>query len=151
MALTLREQQVKLIERISAWLEQEDHVQPAVARVLALLFVSDDPELTFDDIRETLLLSKSATSNAINMLLQVELIEYHHRIGERKRYFRLRIFEWQMIYKKLMQKRLEFHSILREVAKQRTQKTPEFNQKILEIANHMDKVTQEMIRLLSES
>ncbi len=57
--------------------------------------VSLEPELTFDEIREALGLSKSSTSAAINLLLSLGSIEYRTRPGDRKRYFRKSYKNWE--------------------------------------------------------
>jgi len=81
----LSERQIELIEKIGIYFEQG--MQPAAARILALLIVSDQDAFSFDEIRGALSLSKSATSNGINFLLSVKKIEYFTRSGDRKRYF----------------------------------------------------------------
>jgi len=82
----LSQKQIELIEKIGMYFEQG--MQPAAARILALLIVSDSESLSFDRIRETLNLSKSSTSNGINFLLSVKKIEYFTKSGDRKRYFK---------------------------------------------------------------
>lgn len=82
----LTEKQTELIERIGIHFEQS--IPPAAARILALLIVSDKESYSFDEIREVLKLSKSATSNGMNFLLSVKKIEYYTKSGDRKRYFR---------------------------------------------------------------
>ena len=57
--------------------------------------VSLEPELTFDEIRNALGLSKSSTSAAINLLLSLGSIEYRTRPGDRKRYFRKNFKNWE--------------------------------------------------------
>ena len=57
--------------------------------------VSHEPELTFDEIRDALGLSKSSTSAAINLLLSLDSIEYRTRPGDRKRYFRKNYKNWE--------------------------------------------------------
>lgn len=57
--------------------------------------VSHEPELTFDEIRDALGLSKSSTSAAINLLLSLGSIEYRTRPGDRKRYFRKNFKNWE--------------------------------------------------------
>ena len=82
----LSKTQIELIEKIGIYFEQG--MQPAAARILALLIVADDEAFSFDGIREALKLSKSATSNGINFLLSAKKIEYFTKSGDRKRYFR---------------------------------------------------------------
>lgn len=80
--------QDELIERIGVHFEKEG-LQPVAARILSLLMVSDKEEQTFDEIRETLKISKSAASNGINLLLKIGELEYITKLGDRKRYFKL--------------------------------------------------------------
>lgn len=88
------DKQRDLIERIGV-LHDRIGFPPATSRVLGLLLVTREPELTFDQIRETLGLSKSSTSSALNLLLQVGSIEYLTRPGDRKRYFRKSYKNWE--------------------------------------------------------
>ena len=87
----LSKKQKELIEKIGIYFEQG--MQPAAARILSLLIVSDQDSYSFDKISENLKLSKSATSNGINFLLGVNKIEYFTVTGDRKRYFK-----WSPIY-----------------------------------------------------
>lgn len=82
----LSNRQIELIEKIGIYFEQG--MQPAAARIMALLIVADKEEFSFDEVRETLNLSKSATSNGINFLLSVKKIDYITKSGDRKRYFK---------------------------------------------------------------
>ena len=87
----MTEKQLRLIEKLGVFYEQQGLMQPAAARILALLLVSDSIELTFEEVYETLNLSKSATSNALNFLLNTEKVEYITQPGERRRYFRFKM------------------------------------------------------------
>lgn len=112
--MSLSQKQKELIEKIG--IHFEDHgLQPAAARVLALLFVSQTSELTFDEIREELNMSKSAISNAINRLLTTKQIEYFTKPGDRKRYFRNKIDNWIETMKSSQQKMIVFKNLLSEV------------------------------------
>src|SRR5690554_6025423 len=90
----INQNQKELVEKAGI-IYEKDGLQPAASRILALLMVADNPELTFDEIREALNLSKSATSTAINLLITINRIEYITNPGERKRYFRLKIGNWK--------------------------------------------------------
>ena len=90
----LSEQQRNLIERIGV-LHDRLGIPPAAGRVLGLLLVSTEPELTFDQIRDTLGLSKSSTSTALSLLQQVRSVDYSTRPGDRKRYFRKDYESWE--------------------------------------------------------
>ena len=81
----LTDKQSKLIEKMGIHFEQS--LPPAAARIFALLIVSDQEAYSFNEIRDILNLSKSATSNGLNFLLNMKKIEYITRTGDRKRYF----------------------------------------------------------------
>jgi DNA-binding transcriptional regulator GbsR (MarR family) len=91
---SLTEEQRDLIERIGV-LHDRMGIRPAAGRILGLLLVSPDPELTFDQIRLALDLSKSATSTALRYLQDVGSVEYRTRPGDRKRYFRKSFTDWE--------------------------------------------------------
>jgi DNA-binding transcriptional regulator GbsR (MarR family) len=62
-------------------------------------FCPNPPYRSFDDIREFLQASKSAVSNALNVLLREGSLTYKTFSGDRKRYFMVNVKEWD---KKLM-------------------------------------------------
>src|SRR5688572_5555779 len=86
--------QLELIERMGV-VHEKSGIQPAAARILALLLVSNRTELTFDEIQQTVGISKSSASVAINLLLTMNKIEYITKAGDRKRYFRSKIMNWR--------------------------------------------------------
>ncbi|MFA8301121.1 MAG: GbsR/MarR family transcriptional regulator [Hyphomicrobiales bacterium] len=108
------QKQYELIEKIGVLFEQEG-MQPVAARILGLLMVSDNEEQTFDEIRETLKISKSAASNGINLLLNVHAIEYITRLGDRKRYFRLKDRDVTSMIKERLEFSLKLAGCFKEV------------------------------------
>ncbi|MEM7416211.1 MAG: MarR family transcriptional regulator [Gemmatimonadota bacterium] len=90
----LDEAQLDLIERIGVL---HDHMgkRPAAGRILGLLLVAPQAELTFEEIREALGLSKSATSTSLQLLQDVGSVVYRTRPGDRKRYFRKNFEDWE--------------------------------------------------------
>lgn len=145
-ALPITEQQLQLVERMGVMFEGPG-LQPAAARIVALLIVSDKIELTFDEIRETLQLSKSATSNAINLLLNVKRIEYITKPGDRKRYFRSDITHWKDGMSEKFSEMSKMNTILREVLEQRSENTPEFNANLAEMISLFEFIFKEIPRL----
>lgn len=125
----LSEKQIELIEKIGMYFEQG--MQPAAARILALLIVSDEEAFSFDGIRETLNLSKSATSNGINFLLSVKKIEYFTKSGDRKRYFKWSPSNTINHFKEGIDKILGLSSLFEETLKHKSEKAS-FNVKKLE-------------------
>ena len=147
--LTLTDKQLKLIEELGVFHEKSG-IHPAAARILSLLMVSDKIELTFEEIYETLNLSKSATSNALNVLISTDKLENITKPGERRRYFRLRIKN----LKEEIQKSLEgIHTLkllLNKVVSLRTESTGEFNSSLEEVAQFLDFMHVELPRLFQK-
>lgn len=147
--MALSEEQKSVIEQIGINYEQFG-MQPAAARVMGLLYVADKPELSFDEITECLQISKSATSNAINLLLQTEQIEYTTFSGDRKRYFRLKISNWREGFAKKIENMTSFAGLLRQVLEVRTKETTQFNDSLEELINFMDYIHLQLPRLLQD-
>ena len=145
--MVLTEKQKALIEKIGIVTEREG-MQPAAARIIGLLYVADNPELTFDEILSALRISKSAASNALNLLLQTGRIEYTTFSGDRKRYFRIKIANWREGFTKKMEDMTSFSQLLKEVLKERTPETVEFNRNLGELADFMTYVNNQLPGLL---
>jgi DNA-binding transcriptional regulator GbsR (MarR family) len=145
----LSDQQRELIERMGVFYEQHG-IAPMEARIMALLLICDEPELTFDQIRELLGISKSATSTALNVLLMTERIIYKTRPGDRRRYFASNIMRWQESLSESFKKMLGVVGILREALNQRTPATPEFNSQLTEFIAFIEYLNDEFPRLFME-
>lgn len=129
---------------------QRNGLPPAAGRIEALLLVSDQYELTFDELRETLNLSKSATSNAINILLTMERIEYVTRPGERKRYFVNKIANWKENLQSKFKETETMRELMKEVLKQRTPETAEFNRSLEDFISLFDYLHKEIPALFKK-
>lgn len=132
--IQLSETQKELIERLGV-MSEKDGLQPAPSRIGALLLISPETELTFDQIRETLQLSKSATSNAINLLLSQGRIEYITKPGDRKRYFRSKISSWKEEMKSKFSMMNNIADIFEEILKARPGNTTDFNRNLTDIVD----------------
>jgi len=86
---TASEQHKELIEEIGMGVEERAGLSPLASRIYALLTMSSENGLTFDEIKETIEASKSSISVNINVLLQLKYIEYYTKPGDRKRYFKV--------------------------------------------------------------
>ena len=139
----LTDEQRKLIEKIGVHSEKEG-VAPASGRIMALLMVSPEVELSFDQIRETLNLSKSATSNALNMLLNTGKIDYITQPGERKRYFKNKIRSWRDEMKNAFEHITMVADLFEEVLEQRPEDTAEFNHNLREIIDFLRYMKEEL-------
>jgi DNA-binding transcriptional regulator GbsR (MarR family) len=146
MTIKLTQKQKELIERMGVHSEQSG-ASPAQSRIMALLLVSDETELTFEEIYETLQISKSAASNALNALLATERIEYITKTGDRKRYFRSRIGQWESDFDKKFHKLLEVSQLMKEILDQRTKTTKEFNGHLNKVIGFMEFLQNELPEL----
>lgn len=124
--IKLSDKQIELIQRVSPHFERTG-LTPAQARIVVLLLVTDRIELTFDEIRNTLQLSKSATSTALNSLLDTNRISYITKIGDRKRYFRSKMATMSNDFEKTLMGALKIRPIMEEILETRTKDTPDFN------------------------
>ncbi|MDC8001169.1 MarR family transcriptional regulator [Aequorivita todarodis] len=87
--MSQQQEQAQLIEQIGFSLEERLKLSPLAARIYTLLILSTYEGLTFDEIRETIKASKSATSVNINVLMQLDYVASYTKPGDRKRYFKL--------------------------------------------------------------
>ena len=140
--MLLSEKQIELIEKIGIYFEQG--MQPAAARILALLIVSDKEALIFDEIREILKLSKSATSNGINFLLSVKKIEYFTKSGDRKRYFKWSPSNTINHFKEGIEKLLGLSILFEEAIKQKENKDSFNTKRLDELTDLMNFLHKEM-------
>lgn len=137
MSSTITNHQKELIERLGVFYEKSG-IPPVTARVLALMLVADDTHFSFTDIQRHLNISKSSASSALNTLLATKHIEYITRPGDRKRYFRSCLGNWE----KEMQLKIEglasMSSLYKEVLGQRPPQTEEFNKALRELSDFLD-------------
>lgn len=147
--MALSEKQRELIEEIGIY-HENNGFQPAVARVVGLLLVSDKPELSFDEISEALNISKSATSNALNMLLNTGRIEYTTFSGDRKRYFRIRSSNWRDTFAKKMEDLSSLNDLLKRVLEIRKRENPSYDIKLKEFIGFLDYMKQQLPMLFAQ-
>lgn len=136
-AMKLSQEKLSLIEEFGV-LHEQHGMQPAAGRVMALLFISDNVELTFEEIYETLQMSKSAASNAINFLLSTQKLEYITKPGERKRYFRVKAQNITDVIQRSLTGLNGFNAMLKKVLEHRPEHTKEFNNRLKEVSQFMD-------------
>jgi len=149
ISIQMTEKQLRLIEKLGVFYEMGG-MQPAAARILALLLVSDNTELTFEEIYETLHLSKSATSNALNVLLSTEKLEYITQPGERRRYFRFKIRSLKEGVQKSLEGITAYNVLLKEVLALRPENTSEFYANLEESSQFLDFIKQELPKLFQK-
>lgn len=139
----LTAKQRDLIEKIGAAYERAG-LASVSAKILALLLVAENPDLSFDQLQCTLGISKSAASNSINLLLSTGKIEQITKLGERKRFFRNRISHWKEDIKMTHDQIGHFVELLRAALKQRPGDTTEFNQTLKELIDFIEFLQREL-------
>lgn len=147
--IQLSENRKELIEAYGV-IQEQFGLSPAAARVNALLTIIDQKELTFEEIRETLGLSKSATSNAINSLLTVNYIGFRTKMGERKRFFFSRMDQWQDSFKNNLKGFKEYNKVLKSILIERTPDTTEYNANLEELTQFIEHYIQEATRIIDQ-
>ncbi len=143
----LTEKQKELIESFGV-IQEHMGLTPAAARINSLLTITDENEMTFDEIRETLNLSKSATSNALNVLITMDNIDYKTKSGDRKRYFYSKLDQWKSKFKKDMLGLNGYNALLIEILKNRNPKTEDYNNKLKELTEFMDYFINETVNII---
>ena len=147
MENNLTDKQKELIESFGV-IKEGMGLSPASARVDALLTVADTTELTFDQIREALELSKSATSNAVNNLLMLKRIGYKTKPGDRKRYFHTKLGQWKEGFKDSINNLTPYNDVVKEILKHRTPETKDFNQQLEDFTEFIEYYQKESIKII---
>jgi DNA-binding transcriptional regulator GbsR (MarR family) len=83
------ERKQKLIEELGVHFEAEYGLPPLAARIFGNLVVTEEVGLTFDDCQMKRGASKSSISTSLNLLLQLGMITYFTKSGDRRRYFQI--------------------------------------------------------------
>ncbi|WP_026953217.1 GbsR/MarR family transcriptional regulator [Algoriphagus mannitolivorans] len=135
--MVLSEKQKELIEMIGVFHEHKG-LQPLVGRIIGLMLVHEDAEVTFDEIVEHLGVSKSAVSNALTFLQAKERVTYHTKPGDRKRYFSLKLGDWRSDFEKELLNIAEIQRFLEEVLDTRKDKSSEFCTKMKDFSNFLE-------------
>ncbi|WP_405400402.1 GbsR/MarR family transcriptional regulator [Maribacter sp. Asnod2-G09] len=83
------EHKQRLIEELGVHFEAEYNLPPLAARIFGNLVVTEEVGLTFDDCQMKRGASKSSISTSLNLLLQLGMITYFTKSGDRRRYFKI--------------------------------------------------------------
>ena len=142
--LPLTNKQRDLIERIGV-LHDQTGFRPAEGRILGLLIVTSEPELTFDEIREALDLSKSATSNALHKLQTIGTVVYRTHPGGRKRYFRKSYENRERAFVERGVKYLEIRHLLVEALEYRDKAVDETRESLETMVDFLEMLEESML------
>lgn len=109
----LNKEQKKLVEKYGV-LFRNMGAPPAMGKIFGYMVISEPPYCTFDEIQTDLKLSKGAVSNTLKVMELAGIIEYFTKPGDRKRYFRLCLGNWEYIVMRQIDETKRFISILEE-------------------------------------
>ena len=135
--MVLSEKQKELIERIGVFHEHKG-MQPLVGRIIGLMLVHENAEVTFEEIVDLLGVSKSAVSNALTFLQAKEKVTYHTKPGDRKRYFSLKVKDWRVDFEKELLNIAEIQNFINEVLQERKDKGSDFCAKMKDFSNFLE-------------
>lgn len=76
-----------LIEKLGVFFEKSYELSPVSARILSKIVLSGKQGVTFDQLVQQLCASKSTISTQLNLLQDLNKIEYYTKPGDRKKYF----------------------------------------------------------------
>lgn len=147
--MVLSEKQKEIIERIGVFFEKKG-MQPVVGRITGLLLLAEPAEATFDEITETLHVSKSAVSNALTFMQGREIVDYTTKPGDRKRYFKLRVKDWRNDMKKDFDELLDIDALIAEVIDLKKDKNTEFCCYLYEMKDFLAFMRKELPLLLKK-
>lgn len=147
--MVFTEKQKELIERIGVFHEHKG-MQPLVGRIIGLLLLHEKGEVTFDEIVDHLVVSKSAVSNALVFLQAKGRVIYKTYPGDRKRYFTLKSNNWKTDFEQEVSKITEIQKFIDEVLEVRSDKNPEFNKNMKDFSNFLAFFKMELPLLLEK-
>lgn len=82
-------QKKQLVESYGLFMEKQEKLAPIAARIFATLLIDKENGSTFEELVNFLGASKSTVSTNLKTLQQSEIITYHTKPGDRKKYFTL--------------------------------------------------------------
>jgi len=103
--MDIKKEKEELIEMFGIHFESLYHLPPLAARILGNLIIdSSKTGITFEDLVERTVASKSSVSTNLNFLLKIGKITYYTLPGDRKKYFKPAPFSERMTnYLKIME------------------------------------------------
>ncbi|MDM8161604.1 ArsR family transcriptional regulator [Labilibaculum sp. K2S] len=87
--MELEKQKKLLVESFGLFMEKQEKLTPIAARIFATLLIDKENGLTFEELVLFLEASKSTISTNLKTLRNAEMISYHTKPGDRKKYFTL--------------------------------------------------------------
>ena len=83
------EEKKQLIEDLGLNMEEQLRISPLAARIYALLVLSPEDGLMFDQIQDIIQASKSSISTNLKVLTQLKYVTYYTKSRVRKKYFKI--------------------------------------------------------------
>lgn len=76
-----------LVEKLGVFFERVHELSPVSARILSKIVLAGKHGVTFEELVQNLCASKSTVSTQLNLLQELNKIEYYTKPGDRKKYF----------------------------------------------------------------
>ncbi len=100
----------RFIEDVAVFLENTGLPRSA-GRIFGFLILSEEEEVSTDELVQNLHTSRGSVSTATRLLIQHDLIDRVGRKGERQDFFRLRSDTWTRLLKKRLDQIMQVHRI----------------------------------------
>jgi DNA-binding transcriptional regulator GbsR (MarR family) len=79
----------EIVEKYGMFMEKHENFPPIAARIFSTLLLSEQKGATFEELVNFLGASKSTVSTNLQKLSKMNIVEYHTKPGDRKKYFTL--------------------------------------------------------------
>jgi len=136
-----------LAEQMGLFLEQVGWPRMS-GRVLGWMLLSDEQEISLDELADSLNVSKASVSGATRLLEQIGAIERVPRCGTRKAYYRLADDVWGRLIS--MEKRISDTFVgFADQARERLERNPERDARLAEMRRAFELYSEMLDRLIS--
>lgn len=147
--MTLQKKQEQ-VEAMGVFFEKAGY-SPMAGRVFSCLLLAEPPYQDFYQIQEFLSASKSATSNALNLLMKEGTVDYLTFSGDRKRYFRVNLDKWLLSAFQRVKAVGSLNQLLEDVLSSRDEaKFMEFNTDLRQVIEFNTFITNGLDKLIEE-
>lgn len=124
---TKEKKQKRIIDSFGEQLTK-DNYPPIAGRILGLFYTSDQKYFTFEEIKEALSISKSATSKALTFLDNIEEVSYvYDKNNKRLRLFYLNVIGMVKRIHLVLEGYKEQERLFKEVLKIRSEENQQLN------------------------
>lgn len=125
--------QEKFIEKIGLFFEKSGRMPRIAGKIFAYLLICDPSKQTAKQIYDSLNITKSSFSSNISLLIQKSAIIESTRLGERSKYYELKIDGWEELFLKGLKRITTVRHIFSEGKAIVKNKNPQIKKRLNEI------------------